>query len=350
MITPSPTQLQPEVWQKELAQAVSDPAELLKILELPPDLLESVRRAARSFPLRVTHHYLSLIRHADPADPLLRQILPLDAENHFVKGFTTDPVGDHAAALGAGILHKYAGRALLITTGACAIHCRYCFRRHYPYGQDNAVRHWDSMLQTLRTRPQINEVILSGGDPLSLSDQRLAQLVLDLEQIQHLKRLRIHTRLPLVLPSRITSNLLKTLSDSPLHCSIVLHCNHPNELAEQLRIPLNRLRQGSITLLNQAVLLRGVNDSLDIQVSLSERLFEFGVLPYYLHLLDPVAGAAHFAVPDELPAQIALGLENALPGYLVPKIVREIPGTASKTPLHRWSNPHSGATPCGATD
>ncbi len=335
MITPSPTQLQPEVWQKQLAEAVSDPAELLEILELPEALLESVSRAAESFPLRVTHHYLSLIRRADPADPLLRQVLPLDAENRIVDGFSTDPVGDHVAALGAGILHKYEGRALLIATGACAVHCRYCFRRHYPYGQDNAVRHWDRMLQTLRAKPQISEVILSGGDPLSLSDQRLGKLVLELGEIDHLKRLRVHTRLPVALPSRVTPTLLKTLSDSPLHCSIVLHCNHPNELSEPLRAPLRKLRQSGITLLNQAVLLRGVNDRLETQISLSERLFEFGVLPYYLHLLDPVAGAAHFAVPAELPAQMELGLEKALPGYLVPKFVRETPGATSKTPLHR---------------
>jgi EF-P beta-lysylation protein EpmB len=224
---------------------------------------------------------------------------------------------------------------LLIATGACAIHCRYCFRRHYPYGQDNAVRHWDGMLQRLRERPHIDEVILSGGDPLSLSDARLAQLIAELDKIAHLRRLRIHTRMPVILPARITPGLTGLLRDSRLQTSMVLHCNHPNELAEPLRAPMERLREACVTLLNQAVLLAGVNDKLETQISLSEQLFEFGILPYYLHLLDPVAGAAHFSVPHELPDRIGQGLEAALPGYLVPKLVREIPGQASKTPLHR---------------
>jgi len=343
MITPSPTSLQHDDWQKQLAQAISDPAELIKALGLPENLIEGALRASETFPLRVTRHYLSLIQPGDPDDPLLRQILPLDTETHSTAGFSTDPVGDHSAALGAGVLHKYQGRALLITTGACAIHCRYCFRRHYPYSQDNAVRHWDDMLRTLREQSQIDEVILSGGDPLSLSDCRLRQLVEELETIDHIKRLRIHTRLPIVLPTRITTDLLELLSDTRLSCSMVLHCNHPDELAAPLRTQLVKLRSAEVTLLNQAVLLKGVNDNLETQAALSERLFEFGILPYYLHLLDPVAGAAHFAVPDDLPGQIQAGLEARLPGYLVPKIVREVSGSASKTPIHRLHSPDTFA-------
>jgi len=333
MITPSPAPLQPEDWQKQLAQSISDPAELIESLGLPHSLIEPARQAGRAFPLRVTRHYLGLIRHADPHDPLLRQVLPLDEELQVVSGFGSDPVGDHAAALGSGVLHKYQGRALLITTGACAIHCRYCFRRHYPYAQDNAIRHWQEMLQTLQQQTQINEVILSGGDPLSLSDSRLSQLIEELENIPHLRRLRIHTRLPIVLPTRITTALITTLANTRLQSSMVLHTNHPRELAEPLRNPLQKLRAAQVTLLNQAVLLAGVNDELPVQATLSERLFAFGILPYYLHLLDPVAGAAHFAVPDPVVRNIETGLLATLPGYLVPRLVREIPGATSKTPF-----------------
>lgn len=333
MITLSPNVLQPDSWQRELAQAISDPDTLIEALGLPHELIEPARRAAAQFPLRVTRHYLSLIRRGDPHDPLLRQILPLDAELQPAPGYIEDPVGDQGAALGSGILQKYHGRALLITTGACAIHCRYCFRRHYPYAQDNAVRHWPQMLDTLRRLPQVDEVILSGGDPLTLSDTRLRQLIEELEAMPQLKRLRIHTRLPLVVPERITATLLELLADSRLAGSLVLHCNHPNELAPSLRSPLNALRQHGVTLLNQAVLLRGVNDDPATQVDLSERLYDFGVLPYYLHLLDPVAGAAHFQTSAELALELEQELRRRLPGYLVPRLVREIPGEEGKTPV-----------------
>lgn len=338
MITASSISAQPERWQQELARAITDPGKLIEALNLPFSLLGPAIHASELFPLRVTRHYLGLMRQGDENDPLLRQVLPLEAEQQQVAGFTPDPVGDHAASLGAGLLHKYQGRALLITTGACAIHCRYCFRRHYPYAKDNAIRHWEEMLQGLRDRPDINEVILSGGDPLSLSDTRLQQLLAELENIGHLRRLRIHTRLPIVLPERITPSLLEALGTNRLNASVVLHCNHPNELAEALRMPLSQLRGSGVTLLNQAVLLAGVNDQLETQVALSERLFEFGVLPYYLHLLDAVEGAAHFSVPAHRQGQIEAGLEAQLPGYLVPKLVREVAGATSKTPRHRLSN------------
>jgi len=334
MIPLSPGRLQPEAWQKQLAQAVSDPAELIGILGLPDALLPAARQAAASFPLRVTRHYLGLMRRRDPQDPLLRQVLPLLAEMQPAKGYLEDPVGDTAAALGAGILHKYRGRALLITTGACAIHCRYCFRRHYPYAEDNAVRHWSQMLDSLRDRPDINEVILSGGDPLSLSDARLRELVDELDRIPQLQRLRIHTRLPVVLPERITPALVGMLGASRLRSSMVIHCNHPNELHPSLKPPLEQLRnQGGVTLLNQSVLLAGVNNDPSTLVQLSEKLFAFGVLPYYLHLLDPVQGAAHFDVAPARVQEIGDSLRENLPGYLVPRIVREIPGEPSKTPF-----------------
>ena len=333
MITPYPATLQPQDWQGQLAGAISEPAALLQALQLPSHLLPAAERAAAIFPLRVTRHFLSLIRPGDEHDPLLRQVLPLGAETLATPGYIDDPVGDHSARRGAGVLHKYRGRALLITTGACAIHCRYCFRRNYPYAQDNAVRHWQAMLEQLRNMPDISEVILSGGDPLSLSDNRLQELIGQLQDIPQLRRLRIHTRLPLVLPARITPQLLDLLRSNRLRSSMVLHCNHPRELAAALEPGLLALQQAGVALLNQSVLLAGVNDDADTLCELSERLFELHVLPYYLHLLDPVSGAAHFEVPLQTAASLQQTLRERLPGYLVPRLVREIAGAPSKTPI-----------------
>jgi len=333
MITPDPAPSQPEDWQRELARAVSDPAELLRLLELPDSLLDGARRAAVSFPLRVTRHYLGLIRPGDPDDPLLRQVLPLDKEGLPAPGFVTDPVGDSAAALGDGLIHKYHGRILLVVTGACAIHCRYCFRRHYPYAEDSALRDPSAVLAHLRRMPEIREVILSGGDPLSLSDTRLQALLDGLEALPQLRRLRIHSRLPLVLPQRLTGHLVSRLAASRLGVSLVLHANHPRELAPALRPGLQALREAGVTLLNQSVLLRGVNDETAILAELSEALFDHGILPYYLHLLDPVAGSAHFAVSRETARALHRQLRALLPGYLLPRLVCEIPGEPSKRPM-----------------
>ena len=320
-------------WQRELAQAINDPALLLQALQLDPALLPAAQQAAAQFPLRVTQHYLSLIPPGDPQDPLLRQVLPLAAELQPVAGYHTDPVGDTQASSGHGVLQKYQGRALLITTGACAIHCRYCFRRHYPYNTNNALRHWHGMLETLAQQSDVDEVILSGGDPLSLSDQRLNELIQQIEAIPQVQRLRLHTRLPLVLPSRLTNTLIRRLQQCRLHISLVLHCNHPNELAPSLQPGLTALRQVGVTLLNQSVLLAGVNDQAPILKQLSTQLFAYGILPYYLHLLDPVQGAAHFAVPEAQITQLQQSLRAQLPGYLVPRIVREIAGATAKTPF-----------------
>lgn len=333
MITASSRILQPEHWQQQLSRAITDPKQLIELLGLPSHLLEAAERASRLFPLRVTRHFAGLIQHGDPRDPLLRQVLPLDAEFLAAPGFVTDPVDDHAATLSSGLLHKYAGRALLITTGACAVHCRYCFRRHYPYAEENALRHQTEVIQQLTRRTDIDEVILSGGDPLSLSDQRLQDLLKAFDNIPHLKRLRLHTRLPVALPERITPSLVSALAESRLACSLVLHSNHPNELAGELRAKLGTLREARITLLNQAVLLAGVNDHVETLVSLSETLFDSGVLPYYLHLLDPVEGASHFDVDLKEARSIEQQLRQRLPGYLVPRMVREVPGHSGKTPL-----------------
>ncbi len=344
MITPAPAPAQPENWQRELARAVSDPAELLRLLDLPATLLDGARRAAATFPLRVTRHYLGLIRRGDPTDPLLRQVLPLDEERHPVPGFVADPVGDADAALGDGLIHKYHGRALLVVTGACAIHCRYCFRRHYPYAEDSALRDPAAALARLRAMPGIREVILSGGDPLSLSDQRLDHLLDGLETLPQLRRLRIHSRLPLVLPQRLTEHLIRRLSNGRLATSLVLHANHPRELTPALGERLQPLREAGVTLLNQSVLLRGVNDDADTLAELSENLFDLGVLPYYLHLLDPVAGGAHFALPDPEAIRLHQQLRERLPGYLLPRLVRELPGEGSKHPMDGLQAARLGAT------
>lgn len=321
-------------WQSALREAVRDPAELLGLLELDSALLPAARAAAECFPLRVPRSFVARMRKGDPHDPLLRQVLPLGAELHEVSGFGTDPVGDLAAGRGPGLLQKYRGRALLVTTGACAVHCRYCFRRHFPYAEENPRRGgWDNALETLRKDPDIEEIILSGGDPLSLSDERLAELVRALDGIPRLRRLRIHTRQPVVLPERVDPPLLDWLRASRLQKIVVLHANHPAELNEEVTHALAALAGAGCHLLNQAVLLAGVNDRADTLESLSQRLFAAGVLPYYLHLLDRVAGAAHFDVPESRALELIAALRSRLPGYLVPRLARETAGESSKTVL-----------------
>tara|TARA_Y100001935_G_C17311560_1_gene516863 strand:+ start:13641 stop:14642 length:1002 start_codon:yes stop_codon:yes gene_type:complete len=332
MITVSSTIEQPEYWQKELAKAITDPAKLIKMLGLPDELIQPAQLATEIFPLKVTRHFLQLMKYADINDPLLRQILPINSENEVIKNYNTDPVGDNKSVISAGLLQKYNGRALIISTGACAVHCRYCFRKHFPYNEENGLRVWDSTLKKLRSQADIREIILSGGDPLSLSDSRFERVVEDLQKIPHLKRLRIHTRLPIVLPERITERLISTLAQSRFQTIIILHCNHPNELSTILKPYLSRLKKSGITLMNQAVLLRGVNDKIEVQNKLSERLFEFGVLPYYLHLLDSVTGASHFEVDEKFVKKLEVKMRETLPGYLIPKIVKEIAGEKYKIP------------------
>jgi EF-P beta-lysylation protein EpmB len=328
------TSRQPPAWQRALQDAVTDPAELLALLGLSPQWLQPARAAAMRFPLRVPRGFVARMRHGDARDPLLRQVLPLGAELDDVPGFGTDPVGDLAARSGPGVLQKYAGRALLVTTGACAVHCRYCFRRHFPYDEENASRGgFEPALAAIWRDPSIREVILSGGDPLSLGDRRLAELFAGLCAVPHVRRLRLHTRLPIVLPERIDAGFLGLWSAVPLQKVIVVHANHAREFDGSVRTAIGSLKSTGTTLLNQAVLLRGVNDSADDLVTLSETLFEAGVLPYYLHLLDPVAGAAHFDVPMATAQRLVAEAGARLPGYLVPRLVREEAGAPSKTML-----------------
>jgi EF-P beta-lysylation protein EpmB len=318
-------------WQQALAEAISDPAELLALLELPKDLLPPSHNAAGPFPMRVPRSYAARMRKGNPSDPLLRQVLPDIAENAAAAGFVSDPVGDLEAMPVPGVLHKYRGRVLLITTGACGIHCRYCFRRHFPYGDANpAPGAWEKALRYIAADTSIGEVILSGGDPLVLSDSRLAGLAAQLAAIPHVKRLRFHTRLPIILPERIDAEFLAWLGDSPLQKVMVVHANHPNEIGSDTRQAFAALRTCDVTLLNQSVLLRGINDSADTLADLSESLFAAGVLPYYLHLLDRVQGAAHFEATEATALELISALQNRLPGYLVPRLVREAAGAPAK--------------------
>lgn len=320
-------------WQRDLAAAVRDPMELVRLLDLPVETVSL--SAAQDFRLLVPLSYLKRIVKGDWSDPLLRQVLPLDAELQVVEGFNYDPVGDQYAQVANGVLHKYQGRVLVVTTGACAIHCRYCFRRHFPYTAANPLKQeWEGLLHYLRTNPDVQEVILSGGDPLTLADERLSHLLQGLKNIPSIKRLRLHTRLPVVLPSRINTAFLDLLSTWPQQVVMVLHINHAQELnAADVQQALSGLRSSGVTLLNQAVLLRGVNDSLHAQVALSEAGFAQGILPYYLHILDRVAGAAHFEVSESQAIALMRALREKLPGFLVPRLVREVAGVKSKVPI-----------------
>jgi EF-P beta-lysylation protein EpmB len=326
--------LQAPDWRKALAEAFTDPASLLAFLELDHRQLDPALPAATGFGLRVPRGFAAQMQKGDPDDPLLLQVLPSARELLEQPGFGPDPVGDLQARAVPGVLHKYRGRVLIMATGACAVHCRYCFRRHYPYAEGIASpRRWQAILDHLQADRSIREVILSGGDPLLVGDAGLEEWFLQLAGIEHLQRVRLHTRLPVVLPQRITPTLLKLLRESSLTPVIVLHANHPRELSEPVLEALAGLKGTGALLLNQAVLLRRINDSVAVLASLSERLFAAGVLPYYLHLLDRVQGAGHFEVDEARARDLHRGLLAALPGYLVPRLVREIAGRASKVPI-----------------
>ena len=321
----------PPTWQAELADTVREPLELLKELEISPVALPDPAATTPSFPLRVTRSFVRRMHKGDPGDPLLRQVLPLKVEERSIPGFALDPVGDLPAMARPGLLHKYEGRILLITTGACAVHCRFCFRRNFPYPDAHAARaRWQTALDYIAADETINEVVLSGGDPLTLTDEKLAELVQKLTALSHLKRLRLHTRLPIVLPSRVDDRLLSWLNTAGLQTVFVVHVNHPNELDQEVYEALTRLTGAGARLFNQSVLLRGINDSAETLAALSEGLFGFGVLPYYLHQLDLVQGAAHFAVEDDRAMKLVETLRSRLPGYLVPKLVREKAGAPYK--------------------
>jgi EF-P beta-lysylation protein EpmB len=322
-------------WQRELADAITEPEALLAALGLPAALAGPARRAAHDFGLRVTRSFIARMRQGDVNDPLLRQVLPLGDELLETPGYVPDPLEEGAARRAPQLLHKYQGRALLITTEACAIHCRYCFRREFPYSLPDTTSsgRWSEALSVIAQDTSIEEVILSGGDPLSLSDARLTQLTDALARIPHLKRVRVHTRQPIVLPSRVDAGLLAWLRGIRLPLVMVVHANHPNELDDDVRAACAALRSAGVTLLNQSVLLKGVNDDADTLHRLSVALMDAGVLPYYLHLPDRVRGTAHFDVEERVALGLVDALGRRLSGYLVPRLVREIPGAPSKTAI-----------------
>jgi L-lysine 2,3-aminomutase len=324
-------------WQAAVRDAIRDPDELCRVLELPHEIAAAARRAIEfspSFSLFAPRGFVDRMRPGDASDPLLRQVLPIAREVDDVPGFVVDPVGEAAAQRQPGLLHKYEGRVLLVTTGVCAVHCRYCFRRHYPYVDGpRSLADWQPALADIGADSSLREVILSGGDPLMIVDPLLSQLVDQLAAIPHLRRLRVHTRLPIVIPERVTTELIELLRGTRLTPIVVVHANHAHEIDASVAAALARLADAGIPLLNQAVLLRGVNDSVGAQRALCEKLVDHRVMPYYLHQLDRVAGAAHFEVTVETGRHIIAGLRDRLPGYAVPRFVVESPGASGKTIL-----------------
>lgn len=322
-----------DAWQHLLRDGIASVRELLDTVQVDPSRIGAMQPSRKEFPLRVPRSYAARMRKGDPADPLLLQVLPLRAERMDAPGFVPDPLRESGVA-SQGVLKKYSGRVLLVTTPACPVHCRYCFRRHFPYADQVAARdRWEPALQALRGMTDVTEVILSGGDPLSLTNPRLGELMLLIEDLEHVDTVRIHTRFPIVLPERVDRGLLKLLADTPLNSVMVVHCNHANEIDRSVHAALNSLAATGTRLLNQSVLLKSINDSADRLESLSRALFHCGVLPYYLHLLDPVSGAAHFDVPAFRGMELIGKLRRRLPGYLVPRLVREEPGEPGKTAI-----------------
>jgi L-lysine 2,3-aminomutase len=318
-------------WQQQLAEAFNNIEDLCRYLHLSPDDLPVSAAAAENFPLRVPLSFAACIEKGNPHDPLLRQVLPVNEELSAYPGFSHDPVGDLGAASQTGVLHKYHGRVLFINTGSCAINCRYCFRRNFPYADlQLSKQKEEAAIQSIQNDTSISEVILSGGDPLLLSDSRLAQLIKQLNDIKHLKRIRIHSRLPIVLPARITDEFINTLKLSTKQIVIVMHCNHANELNERVAAAFKLLKNSGFTLFNQSVLLKGVNDNAEVLSRLSEQLFSHGIIPYYLHCLDKATGTGHFEVSETEALEIMRQVQAILPGYLVPKLVKEQAGGASK--------------------
>ena len=321
-------------WQKELANVITDPKTLLELLDIPPENYQQHFAARKLFPVRVPRPLLSRINKGDINDPILKQVMPLDVEFSITDGYVEDPLEEHDT-VAPGLLHKYKHRVLMMVKTGCAINCRYCFRRHFPYADNSPNKaRWQQALSYIQNHQEINEVIFSGGDPLMASDEHLQWLIDEIEKISHIRRLRIHTRLPIVIPQRITPALVKTLSSTTLKVTVVFHINHANEIDESVIQAIEPLRAARIPLFNQSVLLKGINDKANTLATLSERLFDIGIQPYYLHLFDKVQGVAHFDISEEVAKKIILQLMAILPGFLMPKLVREIAGESSKTPIN----------------
>ena len=322
----------PHDWQSQLRDVVTSRRELLEILELSENDVGLSKGACQDFALKVPRSFVRRMQPQDPHDPLLLQVLSSAQEMIDAPEYSRDPVGESAGAIPQrGIIHKYHGRVLLIVSGGCAVNCRYCFRRHFPYGDNqNSRQQWTEALGYIRNNHSIEEVILSGGDPLVATDEQLQQLVAEIGSIGHVKRLRIHSRLPIMIPERVTPELLNALLQPRLQTIMVTHCNHANEIDDAVTVALETLRDHKIITLNQAVLLKDINDSVAAQVALNRALFATGTLPYYLHMLDKVQGAAHFDVAETQAHQVMEGVAASLPGYMVPKLVREVAGADAK--------------------
>ncbi len=319
-------------WQEILSDLITDPEELLQLLQLDAKTCPYSLEALAQFPLKAPRPFVARIEKGNWHDPLLRQIWPSAEEERQAEGFVPDPLNEERFNPLPGLLHKYQGRVLLTAAPHCAIHCRYCFRRHFDYAANSPSRaHWDEAFAYIAKDSSIEEVILSGGDPLALSDRQFGWLLEKLAAIETLTTIRIHTRLPIVIPQRISPELVRCLSETRLRAVMVVHCNHQQELDSAVYEGLNTLKDIGVTLLNQAVVLKDVNDNSRALIDLSRALFQHHVLPYYLHMPDQVAGTEHFYVTDQHAKELITALHAALPGYLVPRLVRESPGERGKT-------------------
>jgi EF-P beta-lysylation protein EpmB len=333
IIPVSSLECQEKSWKSELKNAFSSSTQLLQYLQLDSKTALIDACTSPDFPVRVPRPFAERMERGNPNDPLLAQVLATNVEYLPNPAFSKDPLNEQSLGQ-PGMLHKYQGRILLLLSGACAINCRYCFRRHFPYQANHANEaNLENNLNYIRNNSSIKEVILSGGDPLLMNDRQLSELIIQLEKIEHLKLLRIHTRLPIVIPSRITEKLLTILTETRLTSCMVVHVNHPNEIDLNTGDQLQRAVKAGISVLNQSVLLKGVNNDVKTLAKLSQKLFEFQVLPYYLHILDPVDGSAHFHEPRQAAIRLIKKLRNSLPGYLVPRLAVELPGEKSKTIL-----------------
>ena len=326
---------QAQSWQEQLMNSVKSSTELLQRLNLSIEPANLSEKAAKKFPVLAPHAFISRMNPGDLNDPLLRQVLNVHHEDLIASGYSSDPLDESDSNPVAGLVRKYRNRALLIVTGKCAINCRYCFRREFPYQENNPSRkEWGLALDYLSQHIEIDEVILSGGDPLAVSDKHLNWLIDAISAIPSIKRLRLHTRLPIVIPDRITSDLLSILEDCRLTTTVVVHSNHANEIDDQVKVGLKKLKTKADFLLNQSVLLKGINDSLNAQISLHNACTEAGVLPYYLHFLDRVNGTSHFAVSKQQALELYTQMQSALSGFMLPKLVIEVPGSQSKQFLY----------------
>jgi EF-P beta-lysylation protein EpmB len=322
-----------ENWQTTLARAIRDPVELCRRLGLPEELAAEAAQSTAGFRVLVPEPYLARIRPGDPDDPLLAQVLPRKAELAVEPRFVPDPLAEAETVRTPGLLGKYKGRVLIVASGACAVHCRFCFRRHFPYIRALSGHAWSGVFEQIARELSIEEVILSGGDPLTTHDHRLAEVAQQLARIPHLRRLRVHTRLPIVIPGRVNDALLGWLRGTRLATFLVVHCNHPAEIDADVAAALGRLVDAGVPVLNQAVLMRGINDDVEVLAGLFGRLVDLRVMPYYLHQLDRVAGAAHFEVSEERGRELIRQLRARLPGYAVPRYVRDTPGAKHKEVL-----------------